>query len=66
VKLTPKLSNALRYYTLSINESEQLAETEALKFEEKFLNLNKWMQVQVSMLMETGEFEEAFLVIDRE
>ena len=66
MKLTPKLSNSLRYYTLSINESEDLSETQAQEFEEKFSNLNKWAQVNLSILMENNEWEDAFELIERE
>lgn len=62
--LTTKLKNSLYLYTQSTNESISLSEKVASIFEEKFSNLDKYDQMDLSLVIELDGWEEAFNRID--
>lgn len=47
-------------YVLEVNESPELAEEKAQEFEQKFEALGKYDQMEVSLLIESGNWEKAF------
>ena len=57
--------NNLRFYTLRINESPELAERMAQDFEDKFYSLSKWDQVNMSLIIEMDGWEKAFEEIEK-
>lgn len=52
--------NDLRFYTLSINESADLAESTAQEFEDKFNSLGKYEQMDISLVVQLDGWEAAF------
>lgn len=58
------MHNNLRFYTLRMTESPEMAEKMALEFEDKFANLNKYDQVSISFIIDVDGWEEAFERID--
>lgn len=62
--LTTKYYNQLFAYTLGVNESPEMAEKQAGDFEQKFNALGKYDQLTLSITMESGNWEEAFNIIE--
>lgn len=62
--LTTKYYNQLFAYTLGVNESPEMAEKQAGDFEQKFNALGKYDQLDISMIIESLGWEEAFNKID--
>lgn len=58
--MTQTFNNALRFYTMSVNESEETANIMAENFRDKFKSLSKWDQVNISLIIQTDGFEKAF------
>jgi len=58
--MTAKFHNNLRFYTLRLNESSEQAEVMALKFEEKFNDLDKYDQLDMSFQIEMDGWDTAF------
>jgi hypothetical protein len=63
--MTPKYINDLRYYTMELNESPEMAESMAQSFIDKFNSLNKYEQLSMSLIIENDGFDEAFDMIDK-
>jgi hypothetical protein len=57
---TPKIHNELRFYTLRITDTPEMAERMALDFEEKFSKLSKYDQVDLMFKIEMDGWEFAF------
>jgi hypothetical protein len=62
--MTALMHNNLRFYTLRITESPEMAEKKALEFEEKFNALNKYDQLDLAFKIELDGWESAFESID--
>lgn len=61
--MSPKYKNKLMVYVLDVNESPELAEEKAQEFEQKFMALSKYDQMEVSLLIETGDWVKAFTIV---
>jgi superoxide dismutase len=64
--MTPKLHNSLRFYTLKINESPEMAESMAQDIEDKFNSLNKYAQMVVANIIDIDGWEAGIVEIDKE
>ena len=62
--MTPLMHNNLRFYTLRVTESPEMAEQMALDFEEKFAKLDKYDQLDISFKIEMDGWEEAFKLVN--
>lgn len=62
--MTALMHNNLRFYTLRITESDEMAEKMALEFEEKFNKLDKYDQMELAFKIDMDGWEEAFKQID--
>jgi len=62
--MTALMHNNLRFYTLRMTESPEMAEKMALEFEEKFNALGKYDQLEMAFKIEMDGWETAFEVID--
>jgi hypothetical protein len=62
--MTALMHNNLRFYTLRITESPEMAEKMARQFEIKFIKLNKYDQMELAFKIEMDGWETAFEVID--
>lgn len=62
--MTPKFYNNLLYYCLSIRDTAEGAETLAQEFLKKFSNLDKYTQMDLSLIIDSEGFEKAFEDID--
>ena len=62
--MTPKFYNNLFYYCLQLRDTSEGAETLAQEFLKKFSNLDKWSQVNLSLIIDTEGFEKAFEEIE--
>ena len=58
--MTALFHNNLRFYTLRITESEEMAEKLALEFEEKFNDLDKYDQMELDMKIQMDGWEAGF------
>jgi len=58
--LTPRFHNGLRFYTLRMTESPEMAEKMALEFEEKFKELDKYDQMELASIIDMDGWESAF------
>ena len=58
--MTPMMHNDLRFYTLRITASPEMAEKLALEFEEKFGNLDKYDQMELDMKIKMDGWKAAF------
>lgn len=58
------MHNNLRFYTLRVTESPEMAEKMALDFEEKFYNLDKYDQMDMAFKIEMDGWENAFELIE--
>ena len=58
------MHNNLRFYTLRMTESPEMAEKMALEFEDKFANLNKYDQMELAFKIAMDGWESAFEAID--
>lgn len=58
--MTAKLHNELRFYTLRMTESPEMAEQMALDFEEKFEALDKYSQMELASVIDMDGWEAAF------
>jgi hypothetical protein len=58
------MHNNLRFYTLRVTESPEMAEQMALDFEEKFAKLDKYDQLDISFKIEMDGWEEAFKLVN--
>lgn len=63
--MSPKFKNELNFYTLEVNESAEAAEAMAEAFLEKFNSLGKYDQMDLSLVIQTDGFEQAFEIIDK-
>jgi hypothetical protein len=63
--MSPKLINNLNLFTLTVNESAELAEQKAKEFVDKFKTLGKYDQLAISVLMDTNNWEKAFEEINK-
>ena len=54
------MHNNLRFYTLRMTESTEMAEKMAQEFEDKFDNLGKYDKMELSFKIEMDGWEEAF------
>lgn len=63
--MTPQFKNDLNFYTLEVNESEETAQAMAEAFLEKFNALGKYDQMDLSLVIQTDGFEQAFEIIDK-
>lgn len=61
--MSPKYRNKLMVYVLDVNLSPELAEEKAQEFEQKFESLGKYDQLDISALIEAGDWEKAFTTI---
>jgi hypothetical protein len=64
--MTPKLHNSLRFHTLKVNESPEMAEVMAQEVEDKFNSLNKYAQMVVANIIEIDGWESGIVEIDKE
>lgn len=62
--MTAMMHNDLRFYTLRTNESEELAERVAQEFEDKFMSLDKYDQLEMSQIIQLDGWEVAFEKIE--
>jgi len=62
--MTAIMHNNLRFYTLRVTESPEMAEKMALDFEEKFYNLDKYDQMDMAFKIEMDGWENAFELIE--
>jgi len=62
--MTALMHNNLRFYTLRITESAEMAEKMALDFEEKFDKLGKYDQMELAFKIEMDGWENAFDLIE--
>ena len=62
--MTALMHNGLRFYTLSVTESADMAEKMAQEFENKFDSLGKYDQMELAFKIEMDGWESAFEVID--
>jgi len=60
----PQFINDLKFYTLEVNESEEMAEVMAENFLNKFNALSKYDQLSLSLVVQVEGFERAFEVIE--
>lgn len=58
--MSPKLHNDLRFYTLRITESSEMAEKMALDFQQKFAKLGKYDQMEMALCIQMDGWESAF------
>lgn len=58
--MTPMMHNNLRFYTLRITESEEMAEKLALEFEDKFNDLDKYDQMELYFKIKMDGWEAGF------
>lgn len=58
--MSAKFFNDLRFYCLDINESPEIAEQMENDFKEKFNALGKYSQMDISLVVATEGWEEAF------
>ena len=63
--MTALMHNNLRFYTLRMTESSEMAEKMALEFEDKFNALDKYDQSDLSFKIEMDGWEKAFEMIDK-
>ena len=56
--------NNLRFYTLRVNESPEMAEKMALEFERKFKALDKYTQMELDVTIDMDGWEAAFEKIE--
>ena len=64
IMMTTKLYNSLKFYMLSIHESDQLAEDQTQEYVDKFNSLDKYDQLEISFQFECGDIESALISID--
>lgn len=58
------LHGSLSYYTLSVNESVEMAETMTQRFIEDFNKLDKWDQMELDQVINLDGWEKAFEKIE--
>lgn len=58
--MSAKFYNGLKFYCLEINESPETAEQMEQEFRTKFESLGKYSQMDISLVVETDGWEEAF------
>lgn len=58
--MTAMMHNNLRFYTLRMTESSEMAEQMALEFEEKFEALDKYDQMELASVIDMDGWEAAF------
>lgn len=58
--MTALMHNNLRFYTLRITESSEMAEKLALEFEEKFNDLDKYDQMVLDHIIKMDGWEAGF------
>ena len=63
--MTALMHNNLRFYTLRMTETPEMAEKMALDFEEKFAKLDKYDQLELAFKIEMDGWETAFDLIDK-
>lgn len=62
--MSPKFYNNLLFYCSSVRDTLESAESLAKQFFNKFNNLSKWNQVNISLIIDTDGFEKAFEEIE--
>lgn len=58
--MSAQFYNGLRFYCLDINESPEAAEQMEQEFKKAFESLGKYDQMDISLVVETEGWEEAF------
>ena len=64
MNMSPMMHNNLRFYTLRMNESTEMAEQMALDFEDKLDKLDKYDQMEVARVIDMDGWESAFELVD--
>lgn len=62
--MTAKLHNGLKFYMLSIHESDELAEDQTQEYVDKFNSLDRYDQMEVDQIVQLDGWEYAVDKID--